>query len=178
MRKRLISILSTMVMALAGTLLAAAAAAADESASQTGPYRIGDPAGERFALVGNPILSTRVTMVPPVEPTSWYHLNQQWHLRDAGSGAVNIVNARLFFGGADYCIVPPPTPAVAPYAHVLGCTGGAEQTWTLQAAPGGVRVVSQTSGDCLTMPPSGAPNSDLRLQPCGDPGQVFVISPV
>lgn len=177
MQKRLTGILGTIALVVAGTLTAAAPAAAFEPTSQTGPVRLGDPASERFALAGNPILSTKIAMVPPSDPGSWYHLNQQWYLRDAGAGGVTIVNARQFFGAGDWCLVPPVTPAVEPFAVIYFCTGSPEQVWQLDPVSSGDRLISQSRGDCLTIPPVGAPSHDLRLQPCGGPGQVFAISP-
>lgn len=178
MQKRLMSLVSAMVIALAGTLLAAGPAGAAEPASQTGPVRIGDPAGERFAFAGNPILDNRVYMLPPLEPTSWEYLSQQWFLQDAASGGVSIVNAKPF-ERESYCITAPPTASADTFARSFPCRGRADQIWTLQAVPGGVRVISQSRGDCLTI--TGATGSSLfflRLRPCGGPNQVLVISPV
>jgi len=164
-------------MALAGTLLATASPAVADEPSQTGPYLIGDPAGEQFAFVGIFFLDNRVLMRSPVEPSHPYYLGQQWYIRDAGSGQVNIVNAREPFPNAELCMLPATNPGATHYVHGGLCSGAPWEFWTIEPVNGGARVISELTGTCLTLPSSPWDNL-LRMEPCGGSDQVFVFSPV
>ena len=139
MRRKLTGVLCAVAMVLAATLLTTASPAAADEPSQTGPYLIGDPAGERFAFVGIFFLDNRVWMRPPLEPNHLYYLGQQWYVRDAGSGKVNIVNAKEPFSNAALCMVPSSTTGATHYVRGGICLGAPGEVWTIEPVTGGVR---------------------------------------
>lgn len=174
MRKRLIVTLAAMALALLGGLAPGTPATA-QPPTQTGPYLIGDPAGERFATQGHPVLSPYIDMLSRIDESSWYYLNQQWFLRDAGAGKVYLVNGRDL-AGYDVCAAVLPTAEVKPKVWLHFCNGAANQVWTIEDTAGGVRLVHEERGECLTALLGFSPNTTVR--PCGQAGQDFVISPL
>lgn len=178
MRKRLVSFVSVVVVAIVGTLLAAPTPAAAGNPAEGGPYWITDPAGEEYGFVIVPFFGDRFSIVPE-GPDERNAESFEWYIEDADSGGVRIFNVAFerYFGPR--CLVAPTiSPGEEPFVRNSWCADSADRIWTFEAAPGGVRIVSQTSGGCITRPPEEAPNFAALLQPCGGPDQVFVFTSV